>query len=134
MSEIVSAEPVVDAPGGASGEITEASERPLPGEPRVTFKGNAYDLMSLGSLATGALLLFSCLTCNLGYYCFPLLPVVLGLVGLLAARQSVEVKRTRLWSWLGIAAGGIVVLLVVAGIGLYIAFIVLMAIAGGFKD
>jgi hypothetical protein len=54
----------------------------------------------------------------------------LGLVGLLAARQSVEVKRTRLWSWLGIAAGGIVVLLVVAGIGLYIAFIVLMMAAG----
>jgi hypothetical protein len=67
----------------------------------------------------------------MGVYCLPLLPLVLGLIGLLSARQSVEEERTRLWSWLGIAAGGFLVLLAIAGVVLYIAFIVLAVAAGG---
>ena len=48
--------------------------------PRVTFRGNSYDLASLVSLATGGLILFTCLTCYLRYYCMPIIPMVLGLV------------------------------------------------------
>jgi hypothetical protein len=99
----------------------------------VTFRGNTYDLAALGSLASGALVIFSCLTCNLGFYCLPFVPIVLGMIGVLAARQSVDEQRTRVWSWLGIAAGAFIVLLVVAGIVLYIAFIVLAIVAGGAK-
>jgi hypothetical protein len=95
------------------------------GPPSVTFRGNTYDLISLGSLISGALLLFSCLTCNTGYYCLPLISIALGAVGVLSARQSVEAQRTRLWSWLGIAAGGIVLLLIVLLVICYIGFIVL---------
>jgi hypothetical protein len=95
------------------------------GPPSVTFRGNTYDLISLGSLISGALLLFSCLTCNTGYYCLPLLSIALGAIGVLSARQSVEAQRTRLWSWLGIAAGGIVLLLIVLLVVCYIGFIVL---------
>ena len=137
MDETVS-KPVANATGGASREVvapskaSEMSKTVEMGEiPEVTFRGNTYDLAALGALASGVVMLFSCLTCNLGYYCLPLLPLVLGLIGLLSARQSVEEERTRLWSWLGIAAGGFVVLLVVAGVVLYVAFIVLAVVAKG---
>ena len=122
----------------ALSKASEASETsktppPHPAAPEVTFRGNTYDLIALGSLTSGALVLFSCLTCNLGFYCLPFLPIVLGLIGVLAARQSVDEQHTRVWSWLGIAAGALVVLLIVAGIALYIAFIVLAIVAGGKK-
>ena len=136
MDEIVSTEPAADATSGASQEVaapSTASELPRPAAPEATFKGNTYDLAALGALASGVVVLFSCLTCNMGFYCLPLLPLVLGLIGLLSARQSVEEERTRLWSWLGIAAGGFIVLLVIAGVVLYIAFIVLAVVAGGSR-
>ena len=134
MNENVSEELVESVPGeepeeaGGSEEVLPpggAGEAGLPNGPQVTFRGNTYDLISLGSLVTGALILFSCLTCNTGYYCLPLISVALGAVGLLSARQAVEVERTKLWSWLGIVAGGIVLLLVVLCFVLYIGFIAL---------
>jgi hypothetical protein len=76
------------------------------------------------------MLLFSCLTCNMGYYCLPFISLVLGVVGVLSARQAVEAERTKLWSWLGIAAGGLVLLLIAVFFVLYVGFIVL-AIATG---
>jgi hypothetical protein len=98
-----------------------------PPPPQVTFRGNSYDLISLGSLATGGLILFSCVTCGMGYYCMPVIAVVLGAIGVLGARQAVERERTRLWSWLGIAAGGFILLIMAAAFVLYIAFIILAA-------
>jgi hypothetical protein len=136
MDNNASQEPVGDMPASSSGESAERALLPgepgeggPPGEPQVTFRANTYDLLSLGSLITGALILFSCLTCNLGYYCLPLVSVVLGAVGVLSARQAVEEKRTRLWSWLGIATGGIVLLFVVAAIVLYVGFLFLAIVA-----
>ena len=79
----------------------------------VTFMGNTYDLAALGALGSGVLVLFSCLTCNLGYYCLPFIPLLLGLVGIVSAREAIDKERTRLWSWLGIGAG---VVVLVAGI------------------
>ncbi len=133
MDETVSSGPAADAAGDASREVTAPStmsETPRPAAPGVTFRGNAYDLAALGALSSGVVVLFSCLTCNMGFYCLPLLPLVLGLIGLLSARQSVEQERTRLWSWLGIATGGLIMLLVIAGVVLYIAFVVLVILAG----
>jgi hypothetical protein len=136
MNDNASQEPAGDMPASSSEEHVE---RALPpgemgeggphGEPQVTFRANTYDLLSLGSLITGALILFSCLTCNLGYYCLPFVSVVLGAVGVLSARQAIEEKRTRLWSWLGIATGGIVLLFVVAAVVLYIGFLFLAILA-----
>jgi len=85
----------------------------LPGRRTVTFMGNTYDLAALGALSSGVLVLFSCLTCNLGYYCLPFIPLLLGLVGIVSAREAVNKERTRLWSWLGIGAG---IVVIVAGI------------------
>jgi len=99
---------------------------------RVTFMGNTYDLLSVVSVVTGGLVLVSCLTCNMGYYCLPLVPIALGLVGVLSAHQSVDRERTRLLSWLGVASGGILLLLLLVVIALYVGFIVLMIAMGNF--
>jgi hypothetical protein len=121
-------QPVHDLPeddsaprAGAALPSNEVNESPS--SPPVTFQANTYDLMALGSLASGALLLFSCVTCNMGFYCLPLLPLALGIVGLVGARQSVQAERTQLWSWLGIAAGAIILLLFLIVVVLYVGLI-----------
>lgn len=97
---------------------------------RATFLGNTYDLAAMGALGSGMLALLSCVTCNTVYYCLPLLPIALGVVGLVAAEQSVNAHRTRTWSWIGIAAGIIIILVALAAIVLYLAFIALMLYMG----
>ncbi len=125
MSESINEEPIEEVP---SEELKEALTTVREGEielaeaPKVTFRGNTYDLISLGSLITGGLILFTCVTCNMGYYCLPIVSLALGAVGLLSAREAVDENRTRLWSWLGIAAGGIILLLIALCFILYIGF------------
>lgn len=72
------------------------------------------------------LALLSCVTCNTTYYCVPLLPIALGVIGLVAEERSVNAHRTRTWPWIGIAAGIIILLVALAAVVLYIAFIALM--------
>ena len=97
---------------------------------RATFHGNAYDLAALGALGSGVLTLLSCVTCGTVYYCLPLLPVALGVVGLVAAEQSVNARRTRTWSLIGIAMGILIILVALAAIALYVAFIALTLYMG----
>ena len=97
---------------------------------RITFMGNTYDLAAYGALLSGIIVLASCLTCNSIYYCLPLAPIVLGLIGVVSANQAVDARRTRTWSWIGIASGLFILLVILAGIVLYIAFIVLMIYLG----
>lgn len=80
------------------------------------FRGNSYDVAALGALASGVLVLFTCLTCGFGYYCLPFVPMLLGLVGIAAARDAIDEERTKLWSWLGIGAGVIAVLGLILGV------------------
>jgi predicted ferric reductase len=110
--------------------VQVVESKPQVSIPRVTFRGNSYDLMSLAALMTGGLVLLSCLTCNMGYYCLPLVPIGLGLVGLLGAHQSVNTRRTRLWSWLGIGFGGLLLVLILVAIALYVALIVFLIAIG----
>ena len=135
MGEDVPSKAIEDVSGEEPEEIlptpTEDGEAVLAETPRVTFRGNSYDLIAMGSLASAALILFTCVTCGMGYYCLPVLSVVLGAIGVLSARQAVEVERTRLWSWLGLAGGGILLLLMALCFVLYIAFIVIAAVSGG---
>lgn len=92
--------------------------------PRVTFMGNTYDVVGLGALASGVLVLLSCLTCGQLFYCLPVVPVLLGVLGLVMAKDAVDGDRTRAWSWLGIGTGGVAVLLFAAAVVGYFAFII----------
>jgi hypothetical protein len=105
---------------------------PPPAGVRVTFKGNTYDLTAFASVVSGVLVLASCLTCNTLFYCLPLVPIVLGLIGVVSANQSVDARRTRNWSWVGIAAGIFMLAMLLLAIVLYIAFIVLMIYLGNY--
>jgi len=114
------------------------SERPTeegaPSAPPATFNGNSFDLAAMGALASGILLLFLCGTCNAGFYCLPLVPLALGIVGLLQARQAVNAERTRTWSWIGVGIGGLILLLMVLGMILYTVLVVAAIAAGGLRQ
>lgn len=131
-----SVKPVEEEPAGEGSHVallptpaeTPAGDESQEGPPRpsVTFMGNNVDLASLGALASALLMIFICLTCNMGIYCLPVVPLALGLVGLFMASRSVDVRRTRLWSWIGVGTGTIMVILLLIGILLYVGLIWLM--------
>jgi hypothetical protein len=96
---------------------------PMP-KPSVTFEGNNYDLMVVVGVTIGAAVLLSCFTLNLGWYCLPIVPVILGGIGLATAKDSVNPERTRLLAWLSLASGGAILILIILGILAYILIIV----------
>jgi hypothetical protein len=118
-------EPVAELPGSPMGEYAAPAE-PVPVKPPVIFTGNWHDLAAMGAFASGLLAVFLCMTLNYGNYCLPFLPLVLGLIGVLTARQAVNGDRARLWSWVGLGIG--IALLVLMGlcVALYFGFFVLM--------
>ncbi len=81
-----------------------------------TFEGNNTDLISVAGLVSSGLVLLTCATCGQGLYCLPVVPAVLGLIGLLSADDSVDPERTRRYSWISIGIGGGMLLLVVVAI------------------
>ena len=103
-------------------------------KPAITFRGNSYDLASVVGLTIGAMVLLSCLTCNVAYYCLPVVPVILGIIGLVAAKDSVDPDRTKLLSWLSLGSGAIILLLIFLFVVAYVGLIVfaVMAENGGF--
>ncbi len=113
----------------------DATEESQPGESdagsdqEVTFRGNAVDLAALGAVISGALVLLTCLSCGMGVYCLPFIPLLLGVIGLASAPGGVDVERTRLFSWLAIGAGGAMILLIALGALLYIVMIIVMAMS-----
>ena len=122
--------PSQEIPAPEAAELTPQPPPPPAGAPRITFRGNTYDLAAFGSLISGVIVLGSCLTCNTIYYCLPILPIILGLIGIVSSNQAVDARRTRTWSWIGIAAGVLFLALVLAAIVLYIVFVVLMIYLG----
>jgi hypothetical protein len=82
--------------------------------PRVTFRGNSYDLTALAALVIGIIVVLMCVTLGQAVYCLPVAAVALGIIGLVMARDAIDPERTRLWSWLGIGSGGLTILLAAA--------------------
>jgi hypothetical protein len=110
-------------PPSRSPHAPQAQPRADVDESEVTYRGNTTDLSALGALASSALLLLTCLTCGSGIYCLPVVPLVLGLIGVLGAKRSVNKEQTRLFSWIGIGTGGLSILLIIAGFVIYLLFV-----------
>jgi hypothetical protein len=91
---------------------------------QITFQGNSYDLASVVGVTIGAVTLLTCATCNMGFYCLPIIPIVLGIIGLVSAKDSVDPERTRLLSWLSLGSGAVIVLLILLVIAAYIGIII----------
>ena len=103
--------------------LNPASDTETATKPIITFQGNNYDLAAMVGVIIGGITLLSCATCNLGFYLLPFLPLILGLIGLITAKDSVNPERTRLLSWLSIGSGAVILLLILAVVILYIGFI-----------
>lgn len=102
--------------------------------PQITFQGNSYDLMSVVGVTIGGMTLATCATCNMGFYCLPIVPIILGVLGLVLAKDSVNPERTKLLSWLGLGSGALILLLIIALFVIYFGFIFFMIALdnGGF--
>lgn len=104
------------------------------GHPQVNFMGNTYDLLAVSGVVTSLILMFICLTCNMGFYCLPFIPLGLGLLGLLTAQDAVDAKRTQTLSWVNIGIAGAILLIGVICMVLYIGLMVFIAAEGGFEN
>jgi len=100
----------------------------------VSFMGNTYDLLAVSGMVTCLILMFICLTCNMGFYCLPFIPLGLGLLGLLTAQDAVDARRTQTLSWVNIAIAGVILLIGVIFMVLYIGLMVFIAAEGGFEN
>ncbi len=80
------------------------------------YKGNTTDLTALIALVLGVVTLGSC--CG-GFYCVPLVGLVLSIFGLLNAHKAYDPGRTRRLSALGLVGSGAVVVVIVLIFALY---------------
>ena len=87
------------------------------------FEGNAHDLTALIALICGAIVLLICVSCGLGIYLLPVVAIVLGVIGVMMAKNAVNPQRSQLWSWLGIGSGVVAVLLALFAFAVYIILI-----------
>jgi hypothetical protein len=95
--------------------------------PEPTFLGNANDLTAVVSAASAGILLLCCATGGYGMYCLPIVPIVLGLLAVMNANQSVDPVRTRRWGWISVGVGGaIFVFIIIAMILLVLLYAVII--------
>ncbi|MDF1514021.1 MAG: hypothetical protein P1S60_09445, partial [Anaerolineae bacterium] len=80
----------------------------------------------------GAIVFITCVTCGLGMYALPFIAIILGIIGLLVAKNAAKPERTQLWSWLGIGSGVIVILLSLFGFAVYIILLLGFVKASGY--
>ncbi len=92
----------------------ENSFQPPALTPEITFQGNNYDLMAVIGVTIAVITLLTCGTCNMGIYCLPFAPLILGAIGLFTAKDSVNPERTKLLSWLSLGVGVAILLLILA--------------------
>ncbi len=97
------------------------------------YRGNQYDIYSLLAGTLGGTVLLLCFSANMGFYCLPIIPLVLGIIAYRNAHTSVDPQRTRNLALVGIAGGGLGTLLALCMIVffvLYLSFIFTMIMAG----
>ena len=100
---------------------------PAPTTPTATeYRGNSNDLIALLAATFGVATLATCILSWLAYC----LPFALGVIGLLTAKEAVDPRRARRLSWLGIGAGGLIVLITLLCVLSYCALIFFAALFG----
>lgn len=125
-----------DLPGDDVNTIPPVTEE-ASSRPKVTFMGNSYDLAAVAGVTTAGATLFACGTCGSGFYCLPLVPVILGAIGLLSLKDSVDPERTKKLSWISIGVGGVFLALVALLVLFYVVyfaiiFVIIASEGGGF--
>ena len=127
-ADVLDAEPEVSA---------ETSLVPVPVDDSppsssATWQGNSYDATAFVGALLGGLILLTCFTCNFGFYCWPVLAIIFGIIGLVNAKDSLDPERTKLLSWIGVGTGGVIIALIAVLFVLYFGFIIFaIAMEGG---
>lgn len=104
-------------------EIDSEAESFSDASPTVTFQGNNYDLAAIIGATVAAVILLSCGTLGLATYCLPVVALVVGIVGLRTAKDSVNPDRTRQLSWVSLGIGGLILVGLLLLIILYVVLI-----------
>ena len=120
--------PVPEPTGEVGFEVVTASKA------GITFQGNNYDVLSIVGVTVGGVVLLSCVTLNFGWYCLPLISILLGSIGLAMAKDSVNPERTRLLSWISLGSGAAILALIIFAIVAYVVIIIAIAGSGGFQN
>ncbi len=85
------------------------------------YRGNWTDIVGLLAAMLGMAAVAPCFMGGL----FSCLPLILGAVGLLSAKDAVDPRRTRILSWTGIGLSAIVYVLIALFVFCYFAFVLL---------
>ncbi len=90
----------------------------LPSAPRavISVQRNANDIIALLAMATGIVSIATCfgVGVSLCMPAAPILPLILGAIGLAGSKSATRPDQARTFSWVGIIAGGSFVIIVVA--------------------
>lgn len=84
--------------------------------PVIMYKGNNQDLTAFVAMLAG---LLSAGICFGAIYCLPFFAALLGIIGLINAKDAVDPRRTRTQSWIALLTGGLISL---ACIGCIVAY------------
>ncbi len=96
------------------------------------WQGNNTDLMALVGVTISGMILFYCGTLGIGAYCIPIIPIILGIIGLVNSKDALNPERTKTMSWISIGVGAAFILLLVLVIAAYFAFIAYLVSIGEF--
>jgi thiol:disulfide interchange protein len=91
---------------------------PAPAMPQVTQQRNSSDLIALLAGVSGILSIATCFGIGLAICIppLPLVPLLLGGIGLAGARHATQPRRARLLSWLGIIGGAGFIVIAMLGV------------------
>ncbi len=112
-----------------SSNTNETHVAPSVPQPQVsvpTFVGNFNDVLAIVAATLAGVTVFGCLTMNYGFYCLPIVTVVVGAVAWVNAKSSVQPDRTKRWGLISLGTGSVFLVIMIAIMLLCILFYVVM--------
>ncbi len=118
----------VHSPGRYAAGIASSEASALrPAQGDVPYKGNSTDLGALVAAIAGMMALASCTGFS---WLLPFLAFILGLIMWLQSREALHPRRTRWLAGIGMAGGGLFLVVVVGFFGMMCLFFTFASIAG----
>jgi hypothetical protein len=102
------------------GDVIALPRLPSSPQPNISTQRNANDLVALFALISGAITIATCFGVGIALCLppLPLLPLVLGGIGLAGSKNATRPDQARVFSWVGIVAGAgfLLIALLLAGL------------------
>ena len=110
------ADGIIPSQAEASRDIDLDAPKGVADKNRAIYQGNNQDLQAFVGMIVGITTLVSC--CG-GSCCLPFVPLGLGVMALMNAKDAIDPKRTRQQAWISIGIGGLFGLFVAGIIAFY---------------